>query len=519
MVENFKSSDLKTPPRHLSIEANGQNKVGGFARPKQSNNQRTALIWIGATISLAILQFMSGNDPFYVTLIGLFVLLTGATLYVLGGLRTLLGLSVAIFAFQHIIVSQVAKVFFWQPADEALRAPLVTAAAYALSMFSLLAAAYARKFFVNEEAKPLLEVPKNIQRIFWMAVVCIIMAFIRRCLIAVTGLTEEGQANVGGVLGPLRTMIFLDPLAVALGTYYMVLKSNGKACVGWINAVPITVIVAFGILAAVRSDMATGVITLLITCWVVGFKFRPKHFITIVLLGAVAQFILFPYALYARRFVRTPDFATNVNLALDLVGQAVNNTSKVKVDDYISKERRHYFYYGRDIPVLDRYSVIVTSDAIIAAALRRGTTEMEMITPGFAMMLPRFLLPDKPVFSTSNMLAHRAPAMVNEDDFETQITMGMVCDAYTAFDWLGVVLIPFVTLFSFALIYTRVVGVIIKGNVLLASLLFSITWQFSENVISANILMIFQTPIILIVTYSFILFCADRIYLLTLKKN
>lgn len=517
-IRHFPSAPSDAATSSASFASiDGANRAEDFAASRWERNseqtKRVLLMWIGGTALLATLQFLSGTDPLFITFIGIFVLLTGMTIHALGGIHTLPGVCVAVLAAQHIIISQIGKILFWQPAQSNLHVPIITAAAYALAMFSMLAGAYAARCFGYGRGKPLLRVPLQTNKLFWFSVLCILFSLTRKVIIVYFG-GDTVDINVGGILGPLRTMTFLDSLAIASSTAYVINKSNRKVCFGWLNAIPIAMTVVFGIVGAGRTDMATGIVTLLVTCWVMDFPLRFKHFATLTLLGVIAQFILFPYALYARNFVRTGDFGRNMSLAMGMVIDSLNNPAQYQEQ---SKKiwRQRYLYYGQPVPTLDRYSLIISADAIIEAAQKRGTTEMEMITPGFAMLLPRFILPDKPVFSTSNALAHRADSMVLDSDFTTQITLGFVCDAFTAFDWMGVLIIPFLLIFMLSLIYSKVMGAYIKGNVLAAAVLFITSWNFSGYPISSNILIIMQTPMVLVFTFSIILYLTNELHSLT----
>src|SRR5579859_7251488 len=95
---------------------------------------------IGAFLLFALL-ISSGTSVAFGFLIFLFVILSVLTINLLGGLATLSGICVAALALRIVLIPQVAKVAFWQPADSFLEVPVVTAGVLTLGMAGFLLAA------------------------------------------------------------------------------------------------------------------------------------------------------------------------------------------------------------------------------------------------------------------------------------------------------------------------------------------------------------------------------------------
>ena len=83
-----------------------------------------------------------------------------------------------------------------------------------------------------------------------------------------------------------------------------------------------------GIASAGREGMVTGVIIYTATCLAFRFRFRPIHFAVALGGAALLQYILFPYALYARNFVRTPRMDENIRRAASCLVDVISDPAK-----------------------------------------------------------------------------------------------------------------------------------------------------------------------------------------------
>ena len=264
--------------------------------------------------------------------------------------------------------------------------------------------------------------------------------------------TDTGKVNLGGVAGILNAIPGVIALAVASGTAYEILSSNRRKSLGLANGVIIVTTLLLGIVTAGREQMITAVFIYFLTCVAFKFKFRLSHYALILSAGYVAQFILFPYALYARNIVRTPRFEENVRLASDLMLDVITNP--VKYQETFERQSQGYHarfqYYSVPIPTLERFSLLPINAGIIDATLREGITGIETLEVGFEMAVPRFLLPEKTASDNSNLLAHREPGLVGKYDFTTGITIGPVGDAFSTAGWPGTFILSYaITFFLF----------------------------------------------------------------------
>lgn len=485
--------------------------INPAVEPISRGRERWTHFWILAYLLAAVLlflgQIMTGTGVAFAAMVLLFHLVTGLTIRVLGGVWNLFGLSVGVLALQHVTVSQVAKAIFLQPADTPLQHPLPTMLMYTLGMCGILTGSLVYRFLRIDKAPSLLKEETDARRLTVLSLIFTGLSVVRFFLLQRYGVYEGagGGVYIGGWVGPLRQLTFITVLAVAYGTASVIISSKGRRCVGPVNFIAIIAPVLAGILGAVRADTAGVFVTFVLTCIAFQFKFRFIHYAVAVLAGYFFQFIMFPYALYARNEgeVRIGGFEERISKAASTLSDVITNPGKYKDIEKAKEEQERYEfqrmrYFGRRLPTLDRYSMIIVNDEIVEATQMRGTTGWQTTQAGLDMLIPRFLNPKKEAFGTSNWIARQGKGLVGADDTYTQITLGYFCDGYISFKWAGVYFFSVMISLAYFAVYHLVLGGHLHRNVYSVSLAFIITWIFSEGTIQAQILNIVQYPIFLL---------------------
>lgn len=461
------------------------------------------LVYVSGALALFFAQLLTGTGLAYAALVLLFILLTGLTMRVLGGVWNLFGLSVGVLALQHVVIATVAKVVFLQPADAPLLHPLDTMLMYCLGMSGIFCAALAYRSLGLDSARQLFRPETDSRRLFLLSLVFTLLSIVRFWLLARFGVFEGagGGVYIGGWVGPLRQFTFIPVLAVAYGTASVIISSKGRRCVGPINFFAIVAPILAGILGAMRADTGNAFITFALTCIAFGFKFRIQHYAVAAVAIYFFQFVMFPYALYARGEgeVRIGNFEERITKAFATIGDVMVNPGKYKeLAEEVKPQEPYEFtrmrYFGRRLPTLDRYSMVIVNDQVIEATYLEGTTGWKTTEAGVDMILPRVLNPNKEAFGTSNWIARRAKGLVNETDTYTQITLGFFCDAFMSFKWAGVFGFAFALPFLYFLVFGLVFGSRMQNNVYATSLAFISTWIFSEGTIQAQMLNIVLYP-------------------------
>ena len=451
------------------------------------------LYWLAAAVVLFAFQLLSGTMPLFALLVFVFGVLSYFAVRFAGGLRSLMGLCVFILAVQNVLFAQVAKVFFWQPADTPLMWPMETIGIYCLTMAGIALAGALSIKLGFQRRKPWFLPEVNTQRLKWMAIICTFLSVGQ--MVGAYGVSQEtGQASSGGFHGFLANLSYMPPLAVASGTAYYILSSNGRRSFGPINAFAMVITSGVGLVLALRHTTIEAFVIYFVTCWAFRFRFRPIHYAVLIGGWYIATFILFPYALYARDFVRSRNMEANIGKAANMLGEIITNPAKFQAKARAKGPRYRFLYYEGNRPTLERFSVIVIADAIVDATLRSGTTEFDSLTPALVMVVPRILIPDKPNYATS--LARREPGVAAKHDNTTGVTTGFACDAFSCFGWPGAFFLPFVFSFFLFSIYRIVIDTNLWFNVFAIAWLSQLTYGYSEASLSILLITICLGPIV-----------------------
>jgi len=455
---------------------------------------------LGAALLLLVLQLLSGTGPVYALLVFALLVASYAAVSWAGGLETLFGIAIFYLLLQHVLISQIAKVFFWEPADAPLRQPITTMGVYVVGMASL--ALGVRLANLVGRRSPLFVADTRPNRLFWMSILCTIFSTALLLAAHTVGTdAKTGTMMQGGVLGPLKQISFLGPLAIASGTAYVIKSSGGRRSFGFVNAIPILVQIGMAITGANREASVNPVIIYVLTCIAFRYRFRLKHYGALAAGAYIANFIIFPYALIARGLVRTGSFELNVSRSADMMAEIIQDPFKyrdqvARLDAKQSRSLRQFDYYSHSSPTLDRYTIISWADAVVDATVNHGETGWDTIVPGFQASLPRFLNPDKPFVETGNFLAHREHGLMpNKGDHTTGITLGFFADAFSSFRWLGISLIPCLVIFCMMSLYRLLIDTHLWGNVLMLSLVTQLTWSFSEAAVADMIMLSLVGPL------------------------
>jgi len=457
---------------------------------------------VGSAFALWVVQLISGTAFLYASLVFLFVMVAGATVNALGGLRALPGFCVALLALKTVIISQFFKVLFWQPADSLLENPTRTIAVLIAGMAGIFAAAqlagrikYRRKIF-----SPLTE-PKQLLR---LAILAYIIGTGSYLYINIFGFDPNtGNIEVGGLIGIARQLAMVAPLSIVAGTAYSLVSSERRKSFGFLAAVSAATYFLFGLLGSSKGGMYDPLIYYLLTCIAFQFTFRWKHLITILIFVAVAVKILFPYAQLARGVTRTTTLVDTIDRTLALLRQYKENPEVAEDIERAAYatigEGYRFLYYGRNLGLIDRWSLIEPVDELVRATELDGPTGWTTIVHGLKMIPPRFLYRDKPIYNTGNFLGHRI-RILPEQDFTTQVSFGFIADAYSSFKWVGAFLIPFLLMLAFVLVYNKLVGPITK-NIWAVWLFGMLQHNFVEATITMMILQVSQGAVIITAMY------------------
>jgi hypothetical protein len=462
-------------------------------------------------LTVGIGQLAMGTIPAFTGLVIVYAILWATAVWAHGGVLTLLGACTALFGAQHVLVSQIAKVFLGQRPDIPLYHPVETMAINAVAMAGLLAAAMVLRLPFFMKAKSILQPEMRLDQLRVMTLVFTVLMAVRYI----------GAAGIGGPLRFLIQFDFLTPLAVACATAYTVLESKGKRLLSPWVIISAGLPLVSGIVFSQRKEAAYAFVILVLTAALFGFRFRTVHILAVGAVLAFFQIIIFPYALYARSEITGRTFGSNFSQATDMFMEVLQNPRKFQERAKDPPPPSNYakqrlYYYGEASPTLDRLSLITTVDILVHSAKNEGHTGWKTISRGFEMVVPRALNPDKNPIGTSNWLARRGTGLVGPTDFKTAITMGFVSEAFVAFGWTGVILIPFITCLAFFTVFRIAVHPAMKNNLWSCAFAISLPWVFSEGTLQQQVIQVIQNGPLIAVTGAIIVIFANT---MVTKKN
>lgn len=463
------------------------------------------LITVAAAMVLFIAQLITGTSFIFSIFIFLYIVFLLLSVNNLNGLATLNGFCVAMMGLKIVVVSQVAKLMLWQPANSFLEVPDETAIVLFLGMVGIYGATvFARYIHFNDELmKPVLD-PKALKKI-WLA--SYIFGFIASVFVQIYGVDEiTGTIIGGGIVSFFRQFTFVYSLSIVAATAYTIVSSNNRKSFGFITFISILTEVIIGVLGTSRAAIGEPIVMYLLTCIAFRFPFKWRHMAGFAIAVMLLVFVLSPLALVGRSYARTPNFIENVGAIITVISRGPSEW-KSELENF-SERNTSFQYYGEDMGILDRFSLIEQVDELVSATLDTGASGWLTIEHGFKLMVPHVLYPDKPLYNSANYLGHRI-GIISDEDETTQITFGLVAESFSAFEWGGALIIPFILNLLFFVIYKKLVGNIFN-NIWAVWLFGLFQHAFVEATIASMLSSIFRFSLLIIFVYVLLTFLAQQ---------
>lgn len=450
---------------------------------------------LGLALVVLVLQVACGTTPLFAELVFIFTMLLAFTVNLLGGLHTVSGFCVAVFGLKTVVVSQFAKVCYWEPAQLELTEPVTSMLVLVCGLAGIAVAAWlTRPFTVKQPLLTAFQDEESLRVAAWLTVG---LGFVSMVGMMAVG-AEDGMIRVGGVAGILRQLSFTMKLAVVFTTAHCLVRSGGRRAINWLNAGAMGTMFFFGLLTASKQMMFEPPLLFAVTAVAFGFTFRTAHLASFLALGLLAQTVLFPFAQVARNFVRGYGLVQSVEHSASFIAALVRTGrplaqlhAAVEVDENSSEDGLAYFHGANGF--LERFSMIKAVDILVTETLRDGISGWETISHGFRMLVPRVLNPSKPAMNTGNFLGHKAK-MLGDDDEGTQVSFGFIADSFSAFKWWGAFLVPCVLLTAFVLVYRTLTGPL-ERNVWCAFLMCDFQHSFTEHPIASLLISLVLAPV------------------------
>ncbi|NBV21214.1 MAG: hypothetical protein EBS05_04735 [Proteobacteria bacterium] len=451
---------------------------------------------LGYSLLILVLQVAGGTNLLFAELVFIFTMLLAFAVNTLGGLHTVSGFCVAILGLKTVVVSQAAKVCYWEPGHLELSEPVTTMLVLVCGLAGIVIAAWlTRPFDVKQPLLTAFQDEESLRIAAWLTSA---LGFASIVGMIAAGASDDGTIRVGGAAGILRQLSFTMKLAVVFSTAHTLVRSRGQRAFGWLNATAMGLMFAFGLLTASKQLMFEPPLLFAVTAVAFGFTFRASHLASFLALGLLAQVVLFPFAQVARNFVRGYGLVESVEHTAGFVAVLIRSGrplaqlhAAMEVDENSAEEGLSYFHGANGF--LERLAMIKAADILVTETLRDGISGWETISHGFRMLVPRFLNPSKPAMNTGNFLGHKAK-MLGDHDEGTQVSFGFIADSFSAFKWWGAFLVPCLLLIVFVIVYRTLTGPM-ERNVWCAFLMCDFQHSFAEQPIASMLISLVLAPV------------------------
>src|ERR1019366_5085640 len=141
-----------------------------------------AVLSTGITF-LVVGELLAGTRPEFVAMMAGTITCIAVTFNLLGGLKTISGIGFTAFALCTIVISQFAKVLFFEAADKNLEAPYVTIKVYLVFYFCLMVGTFIYGRLRIRLLRPL--EPESVAQIDLQYTISLGLGFIGNTLLAI----------------------------------------------------------------------------------------------------------------------------------------------------------------------------------------------------------------------------------------------------------------------------------------------------------------------------------------------
>jgi hypothetical protein len=367
------------------------------------------------------------------------VFCAAVTFNLLGGLKTISGIGFTAFALGTIVISQFAKVLFFEAADKNLEAPYLTIKVYLVFYFSVMAGTFVYGRLRVRLPKPM-EPETPAQAELQYAISLAVGLFASALFSYYDQESGSGGQEAGGhSVGIAFSALLLYSLVLAVIS--RIRETGGRHSFGVRAFIPWLALVIFAVIRTARGQIILPSIIYLMACYTSGYRLRRKHYIvTAVGLTLFFAFIS-PLEIYIRANVVSGDLRSRIASTIAIM-RALPSWEAVRQISAGGSQTgsREEYYDHRGTFELSRLSAIRPDSNMISATstgFHYGFTALKIDA---LENIPHFLYKDKPQ-EDSGWYLGRVTGL-NPDNVENvELMITSVSDSYGAFGWLGVVIV------------------------------------------------------------------------------
>jgi hypothetical protein len=460
--------------------------------PAKANIPPYAILIIIMLLSIG--EFLSGTSAIFVTLMAATLSCIAVTYNLLGGLRTFTGLLFSAFSLRTIVISQVAKVLFFETADKNLEAPMYTIKVYLLFYFCVMVGVFVFGRIRLNLPKPMESTTHAQSKVIYA--LSLTIGLVAQTAAAIT--SSKGGDNQYGdsrSLGIVLSAALLFALVIAVDV--KIRSSNGAHSFGVGVFVPWALIMFFSFLDTSRGGIISPSIVYVVTCFVRGYKFKIRHFAAA--LVGILLFVLYisPFEIYSRGILYGLPFKDRTYEAVYLLRTAPDRATFAIVSqlDADTGEARTEYIRHRGATLINRLAMISADSTLISACstgFHYGWTALKV---DLLHNIPRRLYKNKPEEDSAGYIG-RVSGMNPDSVQNGESAISPISDSFGGFGWYGVIVLGFITFPLMVVIFESVFDFrLIWGTVALGMLL----PYLGEGSMGAYIATILRTPTYVVV--------------------
>jgi len=388
-----------------------------------------------AAVCFWLLMMVTGTDSIDAFLLAGAVWFGLISVDAAGGIKYGPGLLNFVLIFKFLLVALTIKILTFQPADSNLRAPRTTSevmfVGFAGLYFASVLFAHLPKIrgAVKEVSDP---------KFYLAAAVLFAIAGLGSAFVVLFFQTGYAVTLAGGLWGIARHFEMLEAFCVVPAMYYAWSSGSRR----FLSHPLVLGILAVELLYGIASTTKQGMMEPLLCYLGVGFirlGWRSKPLWMLIGAGGFLYVALFyPYSQYVRSHGgRDGSLAERLAVIQEVfLDLSTDSSFREAVDSQINMGDT---YLGKDsLQSISRMAMIGEADRLIAATdATQSYTGWETIENGFYLMVPSFIMPNKPLAGGGNFLGHITGELA-PDDMDTQVSYGFMANLYNAFGLIGV---------------------------------------------------------------------------------
>lgn len=454
-----------------------------------------------AVLVIAAAELAAGTGLYFVTMVVIALLAAGLTYNMLGGIGTISGIGYCGFALNGLVISQFAKAFLFEPADQGLNVPELTITVYAIYYISLMVGTFLFGWIRLRLPRPLEPATFTHSNLLYAISFCLGLP----ATVALAALNLAGSgAEQSGSHGLAMAFANLLPFSLVVAVDHRISSTGGRHIFGWLALWPTLAMMFLGLVADQRGPFLQPAVIVCVTAYLRQYRFRARHYAAG--LGIAVVFFLFisPYFLYARGFRGgSVTYKEEASKMFRLVASAPSRWQMITaaVESSVGAGGRPGYFSQTSAVTLGRFAMIAPDSTLINACSRGFHYGFISMKLDIRSQIPHILYKNKPDAGSGMYLGH-LDGMESDSVETTHSTITPVADSYGAFGWMGVVLFPLIVVPAIFVVYESVFDMNRPwGTIAAVSLLFGLVAGSMGSTIMGTMI---KTPLSLVLVSWFL---------------